>query len=55
METINEEMMKISKTVFDNLRDNSLMLHCLLNGGVDNWDGWDWAIEEYHKLIGERE
>ena len=28
-------------------RDNKLM--CLENAGVDNWDGYDFALEEYTK------
>ncbi len=29
--------------------ENELMfLNCLRNAGVDNWEGYDYAIEMYH-------
>jgi len=30
-----------------------LLLQCLRNAGVDNWDGWDFAIEEYNNRLEE--
>lgn len=29
--------------------DDSILLDCLRSAGVDNWDGWDYAIELYNE------
>lgn len=31
------------------LQDDARLLNCLRNAGVDNWEGWDFALEEYHE------
>lgn len=30
------------------LQDDSFKLNCLEGAGVDNWSGYDWAMEAYH-------
>jgi hypothetical protein len=30
-------------------------LQCLENGGVDNWDGYDFAMEQFNELFGDEE
>lgn len=30
------------------LEEDSRLLECLRNAGVDNWDGYDFALEEFH-------
>ena len=40
-----EEMVSISKKELDKLKEDSNLLECLRAQGVDNWDGWDDAIE----------
>ena len=40
-----EEMITISKAVYDELCQESLWLSCLEAAGVDNWDGFDYALE----------
>lgn len=40
----------ISKEYFDKLYDDSDMLNCLLNCGVNNWDGYDLAEEQFQML-----
>lgn len=45
----NEEMVTIKKSEYDSLNDDSLFLNCLRNAGVDNWDGYDFACEEYNE------
>lgn len=30
------------------LSDDSFKLSCLENAGVDNWDGYSYAMEEYY-------
>ncbi len=38
----------VSKRLYDELLDDSEMLRALRNHGVDNWEGYDEAIREYH-------
>lgn len=39
------EMITIPKSEYDQLLADSKLLSALRAGGVDNWDGWDFAIE----------
>lgn len=48
-----KEQITIDKTYFDQLKDDSLFLNCLRNAGVNNWEGWDSACEEYEQVIAE--
>jgi hypothetical protein len=43
-----EEMVTITKKEYDKLLDDSHLLSCLRAAGVDNWDGWDNAIDLYN-------
>lgn len=43
-----EETITISKKEYDQLIDDSKFLECLRGAGVDNWDGYDFALEVYH-------
>lgn len=47
------EEVTITKREFEQLQKDSDLLNCLRNAGVDNWNGWDFAIEEYNELQGE--
>ena len=38
---------------YEELLDDSLFLSCLRNGGVDNWDWYDEAVADYHKIRSE--
>ena len=31
------------------LLEDSLFYKCLQHAGVDNWDGYDYALEEYNE------
>jgi hypothetical protein len=42
-------MITISKKEYDELCEDSLILNYLRNGGVDNWEGYDFAMEDYFK------
>lgn len=44
-----EETITISKEYFKELVDSQVWLDALKNAGVDNWSGYDYAIE----LLGE--
>lgn len=47
------EMVSISMSEYTRLCDDSLMLNCLRNAGVDNWDGFDHACDEYNSINGD--
>lgn len=38
---------------YEELLDDSLFLNCLQNNGVDNWEGYDEAVADYHKIRSE--
>ena len=42
-----QETITIPKKEYDQLLDDSLFLNCLRNNGVDNWDWYGEACEEY--------
>lgn len=42
-------MVEISQELYDQLMDESHMLDCLLDAGVDNWSGYEYAMREYYK------
>lgn len=44
-----EEMVTITKKEYDKLLDRDRLLNCLERAGVDNWDGWDFAMDEYNE------
>lgn len=48
-----EEYVTISKEQFDQLQEDSNFLECLQHAGVDNWEGYDLAAEEYQERYGE--
>lgn len=41
----------ISQEEYDELVDDQILLDCLRNAGVDNWEGWDFAIEQYQAIL----
>jgi len=40
-----QETVTISKSEYDQLLADSKLLNILRGAGVDNWDGWDYAME----------
>lgn len=46
-EESSEAMVTITQKEYDELLDRQAKLNALENGGVDNWDGYDWAMENY--------
>lgn len=48
-----QRVVTISKEEYKDLLHDSRLLQCLRNAGVDNWEWWDTAIEEYQELYGE--
>ena len=49
------EMVTIPKSEYYSLIDRDVLLSCLENRGVDNWDGYDGAIQEYRDWQSEQE
>lgn len=43
----------VESNEYEELLDDSLFLNCLQNNGVDNWDWYDEAVEEYQQIKGE--
>ncbi len=39
----------ITEKEYQKLLDEQLFLDCLRGAGVDNWDGYDYAIDSYHE------
>ena len=42
-----DETILIDVDEYEELQDAQLMLQCLENAGVDNWDGYSDAVREY--------
>jgi hypothetical protein len=43
------EFISITKEEYQELLDDQRLLHCLRAAGVDNWEGFDEAINLYHE------
>jgi hypothetical protein len=43
-----EEMVKISQEEYEELKEAQRFLDCLEHAGVDNWEGYDFAQEEFN-------
>ena len=43
-----EEYTIVKKSDYEDLLDNQLFLNCLESSGVDNWEWYDKAMNEYH-------
>jgi hypothetical protein len=48
-----EETVTITKKQYQELLDDSLILNCLRNNGVDNWEWYGEAMDEYRRVNGE--
>lgn len=44
---MSDENVTISKDEYDELLKEQAFLDCLRAAGVDNWEGYDFAIEEF--------
>ena len=44
-----DETVTISKKEYDELLDHQLKLFCLKDAGVDNWDGYELALQLYNE------
>lgn len=52
---MNEEMITITREEYDSLLDSQNILDCLQSAGVDNWDGYEEALEGYWEDGGDDE
>ena len=46
-----DKKISISEDEYDALLRDSILLNCLQTMGVDNWDGYDDAIEQYQEIL----
>ncbi len=42
-----EETVTITKEKYNELLEDSKLLTCLICAGVDNWYGYDYAVEDF--------
>lgn len=47
-----EKMITITEREYAELQEDSALLNCLRNAGVDNLEGYEFALEEFHELGG---
>lgn len=45
----------ISQKAYKELIDDQDFLQCLIDAGVDNWEGYDEAVDAYNSLGGDEE
>ena len=50
-----DKKISISEEEYKTLLNDSILLNCLQMMGVDNWDGYDDAIEQYQEIVQEEE
>lgn len=48
-----EDFKVINSEEYEEMYDDSLFLNCLRNNGVDNWEWYSEAVEEYQQIKGE--
>jgi hypothetical protein len=46
-----DKKISISEEEYEALLNDSILLNCLQMMGVDNWDGYDDAIEQYQEIL----
>lgn len=50
-----DKKISISEEEYETLLNDSIFLNCLQMMGVDNWDGYDGAIEQYQEILQQEE
>ena len=46
-----EDVVTISMKEYDSLLDDAFLLQCLRNAGVDNWEGYHYAMQEFYNVV----
>lgn len=49
---MSEEMVTITRKQYDSLLDDEKWRICVENAGVDNWEGFYYAMQEYYSEVG---
>jgi len=49
MDSTNEEMITITVKEYEKLKKDAQLLQCLYNAGVDNWEWYGEALNEYNQ------
>lgn len=44
-----EDTVTISRKEYEDLLEDQFFLNCLESAGVDNWEGYEYAQEEFNK------
>ena len=52
---MDEDTIAISKNKHDSLQQRALKLACLEDAGVDNWEGYGYAMEAYFEALEKNE
>lgn len=47
-ELVTSDTVTISKELYEDLLEIKKMMYSLQSAGVDNWDGYDYALEIFH-------
>lgn len=50
-----DKKISISEEEYESLLNDSILLNCLQMMGVDNWDGYGDAIEQYQEILQQEE
>ena len=50
-----DKKISISEEEYDSLLNDSILLNCLQMMGVNNWDGYDEALEQYYEILEQEE
>jgi len=50
IKTEGDKSIEISKERYEELLEEEKLLNALRNAGVDNWDGWDFAIDSLERI-----
>jgi len=50
-----DKKISISEEEYEALLNDSILLNCLQMMGVDNWDGYGDAIEQYNEIMEQEE
>ncbi len=46
---MSQELVTITEEEYQSLKEDARLLQCLRAAGVDNWEGWDDAIDIFNE------
>lgn len=50
-----KKIVEVPVAEYEKLIQDQMMLQALIGAGVDNWDGYDYAMEEFEEMTEERD